>query len=194
MKFLLCCMLLCSLTAVAEERISVCYNYACLNTATVSYNKRQLAEVRDLLDDAVNAAQERALLALVIGRLLGWAGQQSPIAADRGGNFADDGVNGKMDCIDHSLTTTRLLKMLAKRGQLHWHRVLEPELRTRFLIFDHWTAVIEEEPNAPYRDAYPFSRVRYAVDSWFNDNGKPAVVMPLDHWINWEGPHADDQE
>ena len=191
MKWLACILLLCSLTAGAVERFSVCYNYSCYSTATVSFSKRQLHEVRDLLDDAVNAAQERALIALAIGRLLGWAGKQSPISADKGGNYADDGVNGKMDCIDHSTTTTLLLKMLARRGWLHWHRVLDPAMRTRFLIFDHWTAVIEEAPHAPYQDEHPFSRVRYAVDSWFNDNGKPAVAMPLDHWLDWEGPDAE---
>jgi hypothetical protein len=184
-------LLLCSLTVSAGERIEVCFNYGCFNSAMVVFNRRQLVEVRELLDDAVNAAHERALIAVVVGRLLGWAGKQSPISADKGGNYADEGISGKMDCIDHSTTTTRLLTMLAKRGWLRWHRVLEPEVRTRFLVFDHWSAVIEEAPKAPFRDEHPFSRVRYAVDSWFNDNGRPAVVMPLDQWLDWEGPDAE---
>ena len=177
----------------ASERIEVCFNYGCLNTATVTYGERQLAEVRDLLDDAVDAAHERELIAVVIGRLLGWAGKQSPIGADRGGNYADDGVYGRMDCIDHATTTTRLLRLLADKGWLHWHRVLAPEVRTRLVIFDHWTAVIEEEPKAPYRDEHPLSRKRYAVDSWFYDNGHPAVVMPLDEWLDWEEPNVEHQ-
>ncbi len=177
--------------AGAQERVAVCYNYGCLNMATVSFGKRQLAEVRDLLDDATNAAHERELIAVVVGRLLGWAGRQSPIAADRGGNYADDGVYGRMDCIDHATTTTRLLAMLQRRGWLRWHRVLEPEVRTRLLVFDHWSAVIEEEPKMPFRDEDPLSRKRYAVDSWFYDNGQPAVVMPLEAWMDWEGPRVD---
>jgi hypothetical protein len=28
------------------------------------------------------------------------------------------------------------------------------------------------------------------VDSWFYDNGQPAVVMPLDAWLDWEGPRV----
>jgi hypothetical protein len=183
-------LLFCALTAGASERVEVCFNYGCADSARVVFTRRQLAVVRDLLDDAVSAAHERELLAVVVGRLLGWAGKQSPIAADRGGNYADEGVNGMMDCIDHSTTTTRLLQMLAKRGWLRWHRVLAPEVRSRFVFFEHWTAVIEEAPKAPFRDAHPYSRVRYAVDSWFNDNGKPAVVMPLDQWLDWEGPDA----
>jgi hypothetical protein len=39
--------------------------------------------------------------------LYGWAGEQSDIH-NRGGNYADAGI-GRMDCIDHSTSTTRLL-------------------------------------------------------------------------------------
>ena len=184
-------LLLCSAAALAQARVDVCYNYGCLNTATVTYSRQQLRQVRDLLDDAVNAVHERELIGVVVGRLLGWAGKQSPIHADRGGNYADEGVYGRMDCIDHATTTTRLLQMLEQRGWLRWHRVLVPEVRTRLVIFDHWSAVIEEAPKAPFRDEHPLSRARYAVDSWFYDNGQPAVVMPLDEWMDWEGPRVE---
>jgi hypothetical protein len=179
--------------AEAQEQIEVCYNYGCVATTKVAFGTKQLAEVRDLLDDAVDAAHERELLAVVIGRLLGWAGQQSPIWADRGGNYRDGGVFGGMDCIDHATTTTRLLKMLARRGWLRWHQVLEPDVRTRALIFDHWSAVIQEAPRAPYKDDDPLTSKRYAVDSWFYDNGQPAVVMPLDAWMDWEGPSVEHE-
>ena len=85
--------------------------------------------MRRLLLAAVNAAEERKLLGGAIGRLYGWAGEQSDIRNDRGGNYADGGVPGKMDCIDHSTSTTRLLRLLEARGDLRWHRVLEPEAR-----------------------------------------------------------------
>ncbi|MFA7293083.1 MAG: hypothetical protein WC023_12660 [Rhodocyclaceae bacterium] len=190
-KWLLAGLALFCMAAGAQESIVVCYNYGCQSSAKVTFSKRQLAEVRDLLDDAVNAAHERELIAVVIGRLLGWAGKQSPIGTDRGGNYADAGVYGGMDCIDHATTTTRLLKMLARRGLLHWHRVLEPQVRTRVLIFDHWSAVIEEAPKTPFRDENPRTSKHYVVDSWFYDNGQPAVVMPLDDWLDWEGPNVE---
>jgi len=186
-------------TAAAQETVSVCFNYGCAEVASVRFGERRLREVRDLLDDALDAAHERALLAVAIGWLLGWAGEQSPIAADRGGNLADDGVNGRMDCIDHATTTTRLLRMLERRGWLRWHRVLDPAMRTRMLIFDHWSAVIEAAPRAPYRgapglrDEHAQMQTRYVVDSWFFDNGKPAVVMPLDDWMDGQGPVASDE-
>ena len=187
MRRLLLCFLLCCRLAGAEESLSVCFNYSCMSQAEVSFAEEQLDEVRALLADALDAGHERALLAVAIGRLLGWAGKQSPIHVDRGGNADDEGVSGKMDCIDHSTTTTRLLKMLERRGLLRWHRVLAPVQRTRLLIFDHWSAVIEEaglgaEPKAP----------RYVVDSWFRDNGRPAVIMPLQNWMDWKDVGDDD--
>ena len=77
--------------AVSADSLSVCYNYDCLAEAEVNYGAEQLTRVRDLLGVARNAAEERERLSLAIGWLLGWAGEQTPIAADRGGNFADDG-------------------------------------------------------------------------------------------------------
>ena len=59
-------------------------------TATVRYTESQLAWARKAMLTAKNAEQERAALAPVIGRLYHWAGRQSPIYADKGGNYADD--------------------------------------------------------------------------------------------------------
>ena len=175
--------------AQADETVSVCYNYGCQAQADVRYSEAQLAEVRQTLLAASNAAQEREVIGRVIGQLLGWAGEQSPIKADRGGNYADGDVSGKMDCIDHSTTTTRLLKMLDARGLLRFHRVLEPALRHRFLIFDHFAALIEEK-NGGENGAAPAAR--FVVDSWFFDNGHPAAVLPLAYWMSGGGPESDE--
>ena len=172
--------------ARADETVVVCFNYGCLAQAEVVYGEAQLRAIGELLAPAGDAEQERAAIGVAVGRLLGWAGEQSPIAADRGGNYADAAAYGRMDCIDHSLTTTRLLQMLERRGLLRYHRVLEREVRRRFLIFEHYTAVIEETDSAP---SAPASQdARYAVDSWFFDNGQPAAVMPLARWQSGEYP------
>ena len=143
-----------------------------------------MRELRSLLGDASDAEQEQAAIGVAVGRLLGWAGKQSPIAADKGGNYADLGVYGKMDCIDHSMTTTRLLKMLEAQGMLHYHRVLERVLRRPFLVLDHYSAQIEEISAAGDEGGDR----RYVVDSWFFDNGQPAVIMPLGRWMSGENP------
>lgn len=177
-----------SLAAGSAERVSVCFNYGCLAQAEVEYGDSQLGELRQLFERATTPAAEREAIGEAVGRLLGWAGQQSPIAADRGGNFADDAIYGRMDCIDHSTTTTRLLRVLEGHGWLRFHRVLEPVLRLRFLVLQHYSAQIEE--NAPA--AAEATPQRFVVDSWFFDNGQPAVVMPLAAWMAGEGPNVDN--
>lgn len=180
--------MLCALSVAADEKISICYNYGCYAQAEIVYSEAQLNEIDLLLAGAQDAAQERALLGAAIGRLLGWAGEQSPIKADRGGNYADDGVDGKMDCIDHATTTTRLMRLLDRRGALRYHRILEPAQRPYLLIATHYSAQIEEVAPAQAGEA----PARYAVDSWFFDNGKPAAVMPLARWLHGEYPDVDE--
>ncbi|MGB2902226.1 MAG: hypothetical protein WBJ68_19440 [Candidatus Dechloromonas phosphoritropha] len=167
--------------AAADETVRICHGYGCLVEAEVRFSDARLAEIGRELAVAVDAENERKILALVVGRLYGWAGEQSDIRNDRGGNYADAGVPGKMDCIDHSISTTRLLRLLEARGSLRWHRVLEPEARYWALVIPaHYSAVIEEKAAG--------EGARFVVDSWFVDNGQPAVILPLDEWKKGAGP------
>ena len=167
------------LPVMADERLSICHGYGCLAQADVVYSEGQLGEIRRLLGAAVDAESERTMLAEAIGRLYRWAGEQSDIRNDRAGNYADEGVPGRMDCIDHSTSTTRLLELLAARDYLRWHRVEKPAVRYFALIFPaHWSAVVTE--NA--------SEDPFVVDSWFVNNGEPAVILPLDAWKKGAGP------
>jgi hypothetical protein len=90
--------------------------------------------------------------------------------------------------------------MMERRGMLRFHDVAEVARRTRLFMFEHYSAVIEESPprwlpRAKMRypqempeDARP---ERFAVDSWFGDNGKPAVILPLEDWKDGAGPSVD---
>jgi hypothetical protein len=168
----------------ADETVAICYGYGCLAHDDVQYSQAQLDEISRLMNAAVDAEEERKTLAAVIGQLYAWAGEQSVIKNDRGGNYADDGP-GKMDCIDHSTSTTRLLKMLEARGNLRWHRVREANVRHWGFVFaTHYSAVIEEIGEGEGADG----RGRFAVDSWFVDNGQAAVVLPLAEWKKGAGP------
>lgn len=187
-RFILAALLLCSLTAGAEERVTVCFNYGCFTRAEVIYDEGQLRNLAALLAGAHDAVQEREAISVAIGRMLAWAGQQTPISADRGGNYADDAVHGKMDCIDHSTTTTRLLRLMEKRGWLRYHRVLDRVLRRRFLIFEHYSAQIGETAAMEDDD----ESGRYVVDTWFFDNGQPAVVLPVAKWQAGETPYVGE--
>jgi hypothetical protein len=163
--------------AIADEMVQVCFNYGCQRQELVMYSDSRLDWARMLLAAAATPEQEREFISLVVGQLYGWAAEQTPIGADRGGNLADEGRQGSMDCIDHSTTTNRFLRMLEAHGWLRFHRVLDPALRRRFVFQEHWSAVIEEK-NADGR---------YVVDSWFVSNGKPAVVLPFAEWLDGGG-------
>ncbi len=183
----LCLALFClmPLLAVADEVVAICHGYGCLVQEPIRFSELRLREVSSQLRLAVDAENERILLAAVIGRLYGWAGEQSDIRNDRGGNYADAAVPGRMDCIDHSTSTTRLLRVLERRGALRFHRVLEPDVRHFALVFPaHWSAVIEEKAG----DSTDNEVRRFVVDSWFVDNGQPAVVLPLEDWKEGAGP------
>lgn len=167
--------------AVADESVPICYGYGCIAQAQIRFSDAQLDEVGRQLALAVDAENERKLLGAAIGRLYGWAGEQSDIRNDRGGNYADGHAPGKMDCIDHSTSTTRLLRLLEARNYLRWHRVLEPAVRNWALVFPaHWSAVIEEKRGGAVS--------QFVVDSWFVDNGQPAVILPLADWKKGAGP------
>jgi len=199
-KFLTLLFLLASGAAFAEETIVVCFNYGCIAEATARFSEPRLRTLAKKLRATRSAAEERKALADVVGQLYSWAGQQTPVFADRGGNTPDDGVHGAMDCIDHSTTTTRFLKMLERRRMLRYHEVENIARRRRFLLFEHYSAVIEELPRSmtpkPADDDRPdFSGQtkpqRYVVDSWFVNNGKPAVILPLEEWTDGAGPAVE---
>ncbi len=166
------------LSAQADE-ISICYNYGCAVTAKVNLRANELRAARSLLLRATDASEEREAVSRVIGLFEVAAGQQTPTWADKGGNVNDNGVDGRMDCIDESTNTTNYLRLLESKGWLKYHRVLDPVKRAPLLVNDHWTARIVEKKTGQ----------EFAVDSWFFDNGHPAFVVPLDEWRNGAEPN-----
>lgn len=178
MKRLLCFLAALLPTLAGADTAEVCYNYGCNVAAEVTFSATQLAPVEAQLRRAGEASSERLILAEVLGRLYRLAGTQTPIWRDKGGNSEDDEVEGRMDCIDHSTTTTHFLELLQARGWLRFHRVLPRQMRRRGLIFEHWTAIVESRDDGE----------RFAVDSWFFDHGDPAAIIPLADWQDGHDP------
>jgi hypothetical protein len=162
------------------QELAVCYNYGCNTQGRVSLHDHQLKRIGVLLGRARTPGEEREAVSQAIGLLENYAGQQTPTWRDRGENYNDDGVDGRMDCIDHSTNTTRYLRLLEARGWLRFHRVADPAYRAPLLFNAHWAANIVDRE----------SGMAYAVDSWFFDNGQPAAVLPLDVWRRGWSPNG----
>jgi hypothetical protein len=160
------------------DQVTICYNYGCYAKAQVAYSERQLDTLHQLLAAAGDAGAEREAISVAIGRMYGIAGEQTPVWRDKGGNYADGGENGKMDCIDHSTNTDTFLRLLQAHGWLRFHEVLQPLMRTRFIIAVHWAARIRDRG----------TREDYVVDSWYFDNGHPAAVLTVGDWLAGKRP------
>ena len=144
----------------------------------MDYSEEQLESLRLLLAAAGDAAAEREAVSSAIGRMYRIAGEQTPVWRDKGGNFADGGVTGQMDCVDHSTNTDGFLRLLQTRGWLRFHEVLEPVMRMRFIVAVHWTARIRDRGTQGI----------YVVDSWYFDNGHPAAVFAVEDWLAGKDP------
>jgi hypothetical protein len=53
-------------------------------------------------------------------------------------------------------------------------------MRRRFFFAVHWSARIRERE----------TKKVYVVDSWFVDNGRPAVVLPVEDWLAGNTPYV----
>ena len=141
----------------------------------VMLNPVEWLQVKQLFRDVGSAVEERERIARAIGLLERFVGPKNGTAIDRGRNPPDVAPDGQLDCIAESTNSTAYLQRLQAEGLLKWHHVEERVARHRWLVATHWTAVITD------RDG-----VQYAVDSWYRDNGEPAIVLPLEAWYKGE--------
>jgi hypothetical protein len=145
-----------------------------MSVVTGSLGAAEWANVTTLLiPPAISPDAERAAIAQAIARMETIIGRHTGTDRDMGRNLPGFGQPGQMDCIDESTNTYTYLRMFEDAGLLRWHRVARRS--TRFGLFagmPHTTAVIEDTANG----------VKYAIDSWFLDNGEAPPVVELDRW------------
>ncbi len=123
---------------------------------------------------ATDAAQERAQIAAAIGLFEQAVGAKTGSEADRRGTYHKLG-DDQHDCVDESVNTTIYLALLDRKGWLAHHTPGAPTARLPLFgggLGPHQTAVIIERETGE----------SFAVDSWFHDNGHPAMIAPLAHW------------
>lgn len=156
------------------EHFSVCHGFTCALVSQLGLDAAEWASVVAVFAAPVTSAEEeRSRIAEAIARFETIVGRHTGTSDDRAENQSGDDPAYQMDCIDESTNTTTYLKMLIAKGYVTRHRVEDPVTRG-FLIFGwpHTTAVMREIA----------SDVRWAVDSWFFENGRPPVIVPLEVW------------
>jgi hypothetical protein len=168
------------------DSFTICHGHACRLRSHLGLTELEWDPVADLFaEPAASAAIERGRIATAIGLIEAAVGPKTGTSGDRGGTFTATSGNDQFDCVDETTNTSVYLTLLAKAGYLKWHKL--EGWAGRGIMFDgawpHQTAVIEELKT---------KRV-YAVDSWFEDNGRAAHVVPLADWrAGWSPPGFSD--
>jgi hypothetical protein len=99
------------------------------------------------------------------------AGRHTPMHRDGPKNQGSG--NGQTDCVAESTNTTTCLRMLDERGLLLWHEVMNREFRGPLQLDTHWSAQLRDRTTGE----------RYAVDSWYLENGRPPYVQLTREWL-----------
>jgi len=153
---------------------AVCYGGSCDRVVTTGLSPDEWeAVVNSMTPAAPDPQTERRQLAEAVAVFERSVGPKTGTTGDLGGTFGAFGKSGQMDCIDEATNTSTYLRLVANAGLLRWHRVEPAATRGFFLLgWPHTTAVISET----------VSRKRFAVDSWFHENGQPPEIVALELW------------
>lgn len=165
------------------EGFDVCSGGGCAEIKHVSLSQaewqkivlifNQASQVDNQKQTAKAAAQEREQISKAVGMMEEIVGVKAGTSTDRAGTFDNSSYPGQLDCNDEAINTTTYMRLMAQNGLIKLHEI--EDMRTRNFFFTGWphtTAVIHEVATGH----------RYAVDSWFYDNGVPATIVPFEQW------------
>jgi hypothetical protein len=154
--------------------LEVCYGFGCKASEFFQPTAEEWRAVEDAFEpEPASAAEERERIRIAVALLETISGRYMRISEDVAGNYPGFDSDYQTDCIDESTNTTTYLKAIERDGLLHYHVVQARKLRNYLLFFPHWTAVIEDKKDGQ----------RYAVDSWYTDNGEPPFVQVIEDWV-----------
>jgi hypothetical protein len=160
----------------AVHDFEVCTGGGCAEVKHVSLTDEEWQSIASIFMNAgaaANAEQERSLIALAIGVFESIVGGKIGTETDRAGTFGNSDYPGQLDCNDEAINTTTYMRLMRQNGLLKFHEI--EDTRTRNFFFNGWphsTAVMREVATGE----------RYAVDSWFYDNGFSASIVPFAVW------------
>jgi len=84
----------------------------------------------------------------------------------------------QLDCIDETVNTMSLMMVLENEGYIRRHSLSRPVGRGKFLDWPHYAATLTDNE----------SKEIFVIDSWFRDNGEPALAVPLTKWKSGWNP------
>lgn len=152
----------------------ICQGGGCADISKTSLTELEWNAVTRIFNvPAKSAQEERQKIALAIGVLENLVGQKIGTAGDIAGTFYNGNLVGQQDCNDEAINSTTYMRLLKANGFMPLHEI--EDTRTRNFFFTGWphtTAVIREIKSGE----------RYAVDSWFYDNGHAATIVPFKQW------------
>jgi hypothetical protein len=157
------------------ERVYICHGYTCRIVTPVTLTAAELAAISEPLKvKLADAGAERQAISEAVQSFEKLVGKRVGTAADLPGMQFGSNRPDQMDCIDEATNTTSLLMLLASRGHLRHHRVLQPAGRGFFLDgrYPHATAVVAEVAGG----------TKWAIDSWPRANAKPPLIQLLSQW------------
>jgi hypothetical protein len=167
------------------ERFSLCHGHTCHVIAEVNLPQAEWNVIRGIfVSPAHDPAAERDQIARAVAALETIVGELAGTGSDRGLNFPGLGLPAQMDCVDEATNTSAYLLMLQNDGLLRWHRA-GPRVSRGILQLKapHFTATVVEQRTG----------TAFAVDSWFEDNGHPPHIVPLDDWLRGWSPNVAGQ-
>lgn len=172
---------------ISPDSFSVCYQYGCEKIANISINPEQWSNLTAIFEENLASGFERALMAEYIARMEQLVGRQTKTQFDRAGTFimflsAMQQKSNQMDCIDESINTLSYLKMLEAESILKHHQISGLVTRGGLRAGYPHTAVLLKDLEA---------NKKFVIDSWFLDNGRPAVVLPYKLWKQGWKPDYD---
>lgn len=161
------------------KHFSMCHAQGCKEVEQLSLNDTQWKKIsQHFQPTATSAKMEREQIADAIAEFERIVGNKTNTSKDKAGLFASLGQAGQLDCIDESTNTTTYLLILQKQGLLKWHETLNHVTRGYFIFgWPHSSAAIKE-----IQTSLDGSQKKFAVDSWFEDNGMRPHIIPLSLW------------
>ncbi|MCB9991976.1 MAG: hypothetical protein H6867_11520 [Rhodospirillales bacterium] len=161
----------------------VCHGYGCHFESDAYLSDAQWQSVRALFQpDAKDAEAERGFIKKAVALMEDYVGEAVGTQTDKAGAGFIMSDSGQMDCIDEALNTSRYLHFFDRDHLLKHHSVESPTRRGYFVdgAWPHNSAVIKDLA----------TEQRYVVDSWFYENGREPVIVPVEQWLS--GWRPDD--